>query len=146
MKSEVKISKGIVSKVSNKDGRFGIQIADTWYNGFGTTSVKSGDEVEFEYSESEGRDGRVFKNVSPEDIKILQSSSTNSTGVFNSEVRYNVDAGNILQREIEALTGLTLAEKKATLAEGSLGKILVGEFVSIRSRLKELDNEPKETF
>ena len=68
--------KGIVSKVSNHDGRFGIEIDGVWYNGFGTVSVKSGDEVEFEYLENKGKDGKtIFRNVELDDIKVLSISS-----------------------------------------------------------------------
>ncbi len=67
--------KGIVSRTSDKDGRFGIEVDSVWYNGFGESPVKTGDVIEFEYTENPSKDGKmVFKNVSPEAIEILESA------------------------------------------------------------------------
>ena len=42
--------KGQVTKVSNKNGRYGIEIGNgNWYNGFGETPCNKGDIVELTY-------------------------------------------------------------------------------------------------
>lgn len=72
--------KGIISKVSDHDGRFGININDTWYNGFGESPVKVGDLVEFEYVENESKDKTmVFKNVNPNDIEVVEEATQTET-------------------------------------------------------------------
>ena len=72
-------TKGTVSRVSFRDGRFGIQLdnKDVWYNGFGIENpTKVGDVIEFEYVENPGKTpGTVFKNVNPEDVKVLEAST-----------------------------------------------------------------------
>lgn len=69
-------TKGTVTKATNRDGRFGIEIGEgNWYNGFGINPCNTGDVVEFEYAENPGNTpGIVFKNVKPEDVKILESA------------------------------------------------------------------------
>jgi len=51
-------TKGKVEQVSNKDGRYGIKIAGTWYNGWNNSPVNKGDEVNVEF-EVNGN----FKNI-----------------------------------------------------------------------------------
>jgi len=88
--SEQKNVKGTVSRVSFRDGRFGLQLdnADVWYNGFGISApVTNGDEVEFEYVENAGKTpGTVFKNVREEDIKVLSSGPKKPIEVSGQEI------------------------------------------------------------
>ena len=123
--------KGIVSAISHKDGRFGIKIGENWFNGFGQAGCNKGDEILLTYEE----DGK-WKNVS--DIKVLSANPTPGSNPTQAEFRPNVDAGNILQREIEFLNGLDLdlPTKTKILNEGNLGGYLVDEFNRIRNRLK----------
>lgn len=68
-------TKGTVTKAMGRDGRFGIELGEgNWFNGFGDNPTKIGDVVEFEYIENEGNQGRIFKNVKPEDVKVLDSA------------------------------------------------------------------------
>ena len=79
-------AKGIVSRTSDKDGRFGIEIDGTWYNGFGEAPTKTGDLIEFEYVENPSKDGKIiWKNVEPESIEILEKSP-------QPKVEGNIDA------------------------------------------------------
>src|SRR3990167_4800995 len=88
--------KGIVSAVKNREANYSIKIVDDCFGGFGKSHCKKGDEVEVEYEES----GK-WKNIS--DVKILSSSpyfEEPTTSVTGKDYRINVDAGNILQREV----------------------------------------------
>lgn len=85
-------AKGIVSRTSNRDGRFGIEIDETWYNGFGEAPVKQGDLVEFDYEENPGKNGKVFKNVSPEDIEVITSApEAKQVGNIDARARRRTD-------------------------------------------------------
>jgi len=50
--------KGIVKAISDKGGKYGINIDDVWYNGFGKVPCQKGDEVEVTYKINGN-----FKNV-----------------------------------------------------------------------------------
>lgn len=119
--------KGTITKVSQKDGKFGIEIGQgNWYNGFGTTNVKSGDEVEIEYEVND-----KWKNTTPDQVKILSKAPE----VKNID-RPNVDAGNIIQRSIELLNGcqdLSFAEKEKILK--GLTEEITAIFLEIKDRL-----------
>jgi len=71
--------KGIVTKTSQKEGRFGIEVGPmNWYNGFGELPCKSGDTVEIEYEENPGKDGRTFKNI--QNVNVLESTPVAPSG------------------------------------------------------------------
>lgn len=51
--------KGIVTAVSQKDGKYGIALGkDNWFNGYGECPCKKGDNVEVVYEVNKG-----FKNI-----------------------------------------------------------------------------------
>jgi len=51
--------KGEIAAISDKEGRWGIRIADDWYNGFGTIpNIQKGDLVDVEYTQK-----GTFKDV-----------------------------------------------------------------------------------
>ena len=66
------IAKGTITRVFNKDGRYGVQLdnEDVWYNGFGNANVENGDKVEFEYLIN----GR-FKNIKGAIKKIGETTA-----------------------------------------------------------------------
>ena len=86
-------TKGVVTQVSDKNGRFGIKIGETWYNGFGESPVKEGDEIEFEYEENPSKDGKmIFKNVDPEEIEVITSAPVKEqVGNIDSRARRRTD-------------------------------------------------------
>jgi len=46
--------KGTINAVSQKEGKYGIRIGNTWYNGFGMAPGQKNDEIEFEYKDNNG--------------------------------------------------------------------------------------------
>ena len=84
--TEIKNAKGIVTWVS----KFGFQIdnVDVWYNGDGVGKVvNKGDSVDFEYLENEGKvPGKVFRNVLPENIKVLSSAPSEPVQASGQEI------------------------------------------------------------
>lgn len=54
---------GKVKAVSQKEGKYGINIDGTWYNGFGNAPCKKGDIIKLEYNSTESN-GRTFNNIS----------------------------------------------------------------------------------
>lgn len=73
---------GTVKAVSNKDGKYGINIEDIWYNGFGSAPCNKGDEVSVEFEVSGNwknvKKVEVTKKVeiqsSPRDQQINESA------------------------------------------------------------------------
>lgn len=61
--------KGIISGVNQKEGRYGIIIADIWYNGNGECPVNKGDQVEGEF-ELNGE----FRNIKK--IEVTDAAGT----------------------------------------------------------------------
>ena len=41
--------KGIVSAISNKEGRYGVKVNGLWFNGFGEAECSKDDDVEIDY-------------------------------------------------------------------------------------------------
>lgn len=130
--------KGIVSAVKNRETNYSIKVGDDWFGGYGKAPCKKGDEVEVEYEEN----GK-WKNIS--DVKILSSSpyfEEPTISVTGKDYRINVDAGNILQREVDILNGIegmNVITATKILTEGNLGKYLVEEYKRIQNRLKEYE-------
>jgi len=63
---DVKTIKGQVVKISTRgEGdkkTYGLYIGGNWYNGFGEPSCKEGEEVEFQYKETEVA-GKIYRNI-----------------------------------------------------------------------------------
>jgi len=68
-------TQGYVKAVSDKNGKYGININDTWFNGFGKVPANKGDEVKVEFDVNGN-----FNNVKRVEIlkkaEITQTSST----------------------------------------------------------------------
>lgn len=58
-------AQGTVKFVSNKEGKYGIQLenSEVWYNGFGNTPAQKGEFIEFNYTVVE-KNGKKYQNVS----------------------------------------------------------------------------------
>jgi len=102
--------KGTISRVSNKDGNFGIQLqesgSDVWYNGYGEAGCKMGDKVDVEYVIN-----GQWKNVKK--LEVLESSPEKpDTALEASRRRHATDcvlksadmiiAGKISRDELES--------------------------------------------
>ena len=130
-------TKGIIASV-RKD-KHGFKIGDFWFSDrINVVDVNRGDEVEVEYVEN-----GQWKNIIS--VEKLSSGSVPAPRQETSskDFRLNVDAGNILQREVDLLAGLKLdlAVTTKVLTEGTLGGFLTEEFVRIRTKLSELDKQ-----
>ena len=66
--------KGIIKAVSQKEGKYGVNINDEWVNGFGDCPVEKGDEVEISYEENESN-GKTYKNVTEIKATVIKATS-----------------------------------------------------------------------
>lgn len=135
---------GLVSAVKQREKGYSVKIGIDWFSGFGECPTKKGDSVEIEYKE----DGQ-WKNIT--DIKVtilgLQTADT-YTPKEQKDYRLNVDAGNLLQREIDLLGLLPEAERNKSnlsllISDGKIGEYLVNEFTKIRNLLRVAEDNEK---
>ena len=129
-------AKGTVTKATNRDGRFGIEIGEgNWYNGFGVNPCKIGDVVEFEYVENPGKiAGSVYKNVKPEDVKILESSPEVMSG---QEI--GLKKKLITECVLKAVDVITKSQKDIDL-KPSVIKELAKVFLAVSVEIFDEDN------
>lgn len=81
-----------VSLKKNKDNEdtFSLRMDDgNWYSFFGTTSLKKGDEVEFENTDKEVN-GKVFHNG-----KSLKNTGITVTGTPQAEIRSDINVAGM---------------------------------------------------
>lgn len=66
---------GLVTSVSQKEGKYGISIGpDNWFNGFGTAPCKKGDTVEVDYEVG----NNDFKNI--KEVKVTKTQEITQKG------------------------------------------------------------------
>lgn len=68
---------GTTKAVSNKDGKYGINVNDIWYNGFGSCPANKGDFVEIEF-EVNG----IYKNI--KQIEVTKGKPSNQESINES--------------------------------------------------------------
>lgn len=73
---------GIVERVSNKDGRFGICLVGDlvngkprWFNGFGEVEIEKGDKAKITYEENTSGDRTYYNTKSKNVVKTGESMS-----------------------------------------------------------------------
>lgn len=72
-------TKGLVTSVSQKEGKYGISLGkDNWFNNYGECPCKKGDEVEITFEV--GKNG--FKNI--KEVKVTKKQET-STREFHED-------------------------------------------------------------
>ena len=135
---------GIIDVVSQKPKNYGLRIGDEWFNGYGQTKYKKGDKVELGWEFNE-----EYNSNSIKEHKLLEAS-TEPESKFkpkreSNEFRVNVDAGNLVQRQIELLNGcedLTFKEKLEIITNGSLIEQLTKNFKKAITLLEEDKTSP----
>lgn len=60
---------GVISRVSQKEGKYGIMIGETWYNGFGIAPGQKGETIEFEFKTSDKGFHNVTKVIKVQDTR-----------------------------------------------------------------------------
>lgn len=128
---------GIIDAVSQKPKNYGIKIGMQWFNGFGNCMYKKGDKVELTWEFNE-----QYNSNSIKEHKLLEASTetTAHKPKDNTEFRINVDAGNLVQRQIEFLNGcedLTFKDKIAIIKDKVLIEPLTENFKEAISLLGE---------
>ena len=98
-------TKGIVTGVSQKDGKYGFTIGkNNWYNGFGECPCSKGDEVEVTY-ETNG----LFKNV--QNVYVGKKAEANVPSDSN---KYNMQMSKLKNHTNARCSALDNATKICT--------------------------------
>lgn len=90
--------KGIVSGINQKEGSYGVIIADIWYNGNGTCPVNKGDQVELEY-EVNG-EWRNIKKITVVDAAGTAEKFTETTGTITPTSMSNADQAKAVNTDV----------------------------------------------
>lgn len=104
---------GKINAVSQKDGKYGMQINGDWYNGFGNAPAKKGDEVEVEF-EMNGN----FRN--PKKVSIVKPAST------TTEIRSDVNASQLTSYAKDLVIAMMNKPAKKEILAGA--KVAENEF------------------
>ncbi len=121
------ISKGTVQAVSNKGGRYGVRVGDTWYNGSNDCPVNKGDEVEVEF-EVNGN----FKNV-----KEIKTTSTAPKTEVKFEESNKLKQASVM---ISYAKDLAVAERIQTEEISKFAK----SFINLQEELVKLMDKKEE--
>ena len=135
---------GIIDAVSQKPSNYGIKIGAQWFNGYGKCMYKKGDKVELGWEFNEEYNSNSIKEHQLLEAGIEPESKFKPKKDFN-EFRVNVDAGNLVQRQIEFLNGctdLSFTEKIAAIKDNVLIEPLAQNFKKAITLLDEDKTSP----
>ena len=128
---------GKVKAVSDKGGKYGINMDDVWYNGFGDAPCTRGAEIEIDYEDHEVN-GKTYHNV---DIVIVITAGEKTADRADKfvETRANVDAGNCVQRATELIIAKMQKDKESIDVSTLLGKTTGIVIAAFKAAKKELE-------
>jgi len=105
---------GQVKAVSQKEGKYGINIEGIWYNGFGNAPCKKGDIIKLEFITTESN-GRTFNNISKVEM-VKEGEKQVEKGNFEDANRAKQASMIISYAKDMAVAGIIKAEELANYA------------------------------